>query len=256
MIENRHSTATGEALSVADAISAMDRERTCGLCGQTFVGIVCGPCSAKRREEAETADASRMEATRKLFWQSICPVAYRDTDLNRIHPTLKTIAETWEPGGKTSIVLAGDSGEGKTRAGFHILWRFLASGRSVYALHAGDAWDDSGDTPRGLSSAIYAQFSNDAKIEAEASSVLSSARAASFLLLDDIGKERESSSGQLSPVMAEALFNLIEYRAIHGKATILTSNMAAKGLALRFPADKQQPLRRRLIEFYTAPPIQ
>jgi len=244
-----------QPVSIGDILQDFGKPKVCGICGQTFTTIVCQPCSDKRRAEVEAQERQAQEQRRRELWESICPPIYRDTDWSRITPRLRKIGQTWQPGQKHSLALAGDTGIGKTRAAFGILSRYFARKRSIFALHVGDAWDHSGDGIRGLSSAVYAQFSDDARIRAEAQAILARARKVSFLLLDDLGKERESNSGRLSETMAEALFSLLEARMIAGRTTILTSNLASRDFVSRFPVDKQKPLRRRLLECYEAPSI-
>ena len=257
--DQRTTIATGQAADVGAAFAAYadPKPRVCGLCGETFTGICCPPCAEKAiAKQAEEQEAEKIAAKRKHWNETICPPAYRKTDWKRddVNPQCREIARKWEPGAKPSLILFGETGLCKTRAALWILRRKFAAGRSVYAVSSGDTWDQPGAI-RGLSSAMIQQFSDDPLQKADAQSVLRQCRAASFLLIDDVGKERSGPRGSISEACAEVLFNVIDYRAIHGKSTILTTNMDVETLIGRFPIDKQKPLERRLREFFDAPEL-
>ena len=234
----------------------LERERTCVDCGRVFHGLIglCGDCGTARVEREQEVQRLAQQKVRKKRWLQMCPQLYQETDWanTALRPDLVKLARTWQPGEeKHSLLLMGDTGLGKTRVAFGLLQRFHEAGRSVYALHAGDAWDH-GDHVQGLSSAVRLQYSEEMPLIEASRDCLRRARTCSLLLLDDLGKERASgNTGLLSEAVSEALFNLIEHRLTHRLPLIVTTNANGPALEIRLGTDRGPALLRRLSEVCT-----
>ncbi|WP_345739010.1 hypothetical protein [Prosthecobacter algae] len=231
------------------------RERVCVDCGCTLTGVLglCGDCAEVRQWREVEGRRLAEQKVRQSRWQALCPPLYRHTDWAHadLAPGLVALVQSWQPAPGRSLLLTGGTGLGKTRAAFALLQRVHDSGRSVYALHAGDAWDH-GSHLQGLASAVRLQYHEDPRVAQTAAHCLHRARTCSLLLLDDVGKERASGqTGQLSEAVGEALFGLIEHRLVHALPLILTTNAPGATLQHRLGPDRGAPLLRRLLESCT-----
>ena len=218
---------------------------------------LCGGCAEARLEREQAGRHLAEQKVRNEKWRQLCPPLYRDTDLSHpgLCPRLVQRVRTWPQGagqgsdGGASLLLSGTTGRGKTRLAFALLRRFHDLGRSVYALHAGDAWDRGPHHIQGLSSAARLQYSDAPATAQSARQCLQRARTCRLLLLDDLGKERATTSGgPLSEAVGEALFALIEHRLTHRLPMILTTNATSTPLETRLGPDRGLPLIRRLLE--------
>lgn len=225
-----------------------DRPQDCPGCGVVHVSFraLCDAClQAALEAEAMTEKDGRIRH-RKLAWRGVCPPAYRDTDWSLVHPVLSPLSTEWEPNPKRFLILAGKTGVGKTRCAFGILHRMLlTAGRSVHAVHAGDAWDH-GRHVQGLSSAARLRYSDDHRIAAAAEDCMRRCKSADILLIDDLGKERTGNDGRVSEAVQEAIFGVVEFRVAHQKPIIVTTNTTETAIERRFSGDKAPPLLRRL----------
>lgn len=238
---------------------SLEKIRVCLDCKLEFVGLltICGDCSEARLLLESQAKERARRKVRGREWCVACPPDYRSTDWRRVglSKACVDLALNWRPGtAQHSLCIHGETGLGKTRAAFAILSRFHEVGWSVYALHAGDAWDKLPEV-RGLASAARLQYDDDTKVAQGARECLRRARVAQILLLDDIGKERAGSDGLLSEAVSEAFFSLVEFRLAHQMPTIWTCNSDADTLLARFGEDRGRPLMRRLFDVSQAPII-
>lgn len=259
-----HAKATQEpekrgTTAVADAVGSLIRQRVCLDCQGTFEGMLslCPDCADARYELDQQKRRAAADKAKAAEWLAICPPLYRDTDWSRreIAPECVKLAGNWTPGSPVhSLALFGTTGKGKTRAAFSILSRHHARGWSVYAIHAGDAWD-SPKRIQGLSSAARLQYSETEHIADSARHALNRARDCDLLLLDDVGKERAGKDGRLSEAVGESFFGLIEFRLSHLLPTIWTCNAQARDLMARFGPDRGAPLMRRLSEASETPTL-
>ena len=99
------------------------------------------------------------------------------------------------------------------------------------------------------------QFDDNMKVRLTAIECLRRAREAQMLLIDDIGKERATSSGEVTETVGDALHSLIEFRVSNKLPTIWTCNMDAAGLERRLGADRGGPTLRRLRDVSYLPRI-
>jgi hypothetical protein len=224
----------------------------CPDCGHSHVSIAafCDDCTQLRLDAIQEEEAREKIAHKKEEWFRICPPTYRKTDWSRpkLSPKLAGIACNWQMApGKPFLILYGDTGRGKTRAGFAILRRMLLAGSSVHAIHAGDAWDQ-GYHIQGLSSAARLRYDEDDRIVKEANECLNRAKSCKYLLIDDLGKERTGRDGRVSEAVAEALFGVIERRLAFSQPTIITTNLSWAQVLNRFSTDRGYPLIRRIDE--------
>jgi hypothetical protein len=237
----------------------LERPLRCMDCGRMHTGFLslCGGCAEARLEREQAGCHLAQQKVRNERWRQLCPPLYRETDLAHpgLSPRLLERVGTWMPGagqgnpGRHCLLLSGTTGRGKTRLAFTALRRVHEAGRSVYALHAGDAWDRGPHHIQGLSSAARLQYSDDPASAQAARHCLHRARTCRLLLLDDVGKERATSTtGLLSEAVSEALFALIEHRLTHRLPMILTTNTPAPTLETRLGPDRGPPLLRRLLE--------
>lgn len=95
------------------------------------IGVACDDC----RKKAKIQDA--LERSR-IYWESLCPPSYQDTDKN--HPSFpkSQYASTKGYEGKESLFFYGPSGSGKTRIAMVLLKRCLVR----YNLHVGVLWPE------------------------------------------------------------------------------------------------------------------
>lgn len=95
------------------------------------IGVACDEC----RKKANIQDA--LERSR-IYWESICPPSYQDTDKN--HPSFPKAqyAATKDYQGKETLFFYGPSGSGKTRIAMVLLKRCLVR----YNQHVGVLWPE------------------------------------------------------------------------------------------------------------------
>ena len=160
------------------------------------------------------------------------PVAFHDTDINRLGGGLRTIVN-WEPSAKPFLLLHGTTGAGKSRAAwmaFNRLWRNNYPARAVWL------------PMRKLEAAIERGFDDH-----KHGQVLDYFCTVALLSLDDLGKER------LTARMEADLFGIIDERTQNLRPTIITTNYNGNTLLERFGNQETgQAFLRRLREFSTA----
>ena len=182
----------------------------------------------KMRELAGNRDAAAAAAVLRTSWQAIRPALYADTDLRRIHPAAVDAARSWKFG-SMGMILAGNTGAGKTRLLYWMLEHFHMAGRSVVILSA-KAFEHaisrrSGDSMRELDAYIRGLIRCD------------------ILALDDLGKERATER------VESELFHVIETRTGNLSPFFATTQFSDEELAGHYSPDVGSAIIRRLKEF-------
>ena len=241
-----------EAEPIISPLAADETEEiVCTECGAIFVWArtevlgrvfgrpsVCPAC----RATAATADSARLsaqlKAARAADWKTICPAEFRNTDAARV-PWQKgwCAATRWQTHveGKRNprglALIHPQTGAGKTRSAYEAVRRAHLAGLGCYSISASRfAW------------AATSQF-GDGDRALKARNILESARSASVLLLDDIGKERMTERPEAE------LFSVLDDRTNRQKPTIWTANHSPKELLATFSAERGPYIVRRLEEF-------
>lgn len=102
------------------------------MCRKFFAPLTaCDECRAKHAKDDALERA-------KVYWESICPAAFRDTDKNHKDFPKSQYEATRDYKGKESLLLFGESRKGKTRLGMLLLKRCLVR----YGLHVNVLWPE------------------------------------------------------------------------------------------------------------------
>jgi DNA replication protein DnaC len=154
--------------------------------------------------------------SRERSWEFRCPPAYRNTIPEQV-PNLRKFKEVqdWKYG-ETGLLLVGPTRRGKTRAAWMLLKRlYLEEERSFEAFQPMDlklkvatAWCDPG----------------------EADNWVWEIRHTDVLFLDDL------DTIKFTETVEETIYDLFEFRPIHGKPVIVTVNVTGRKLAERMNA--------------------
>lgn len=161
-------------------------------------------------EEMETARREEITRTRAIELDSIVPAAYQKTDQSRLEQNALAEVLMWAATPKEmtrNLVLGGTTGRGKTR----LAWEAI---KSRYIQHGG--------RPRSIGAETFARRMLR---ETDLIDKLAWAR---LLLIDDLGKERMTSTAE------SVIFELIRERTDNELPTIYTTNFDPPRLAKRF----------------------
>jgi len=110
------------------------------MCRKFFAPLTaCDECRAKHAKDDALERA-------KVYWESICPAAFRDTDKNHKDFPKAQYEATREYKGKESLLLFGPSRSGKTRLAMVLLKRCLVR----YGLHVGVLWPERLKSVKGM----------------------------------------------------------------------------------------------------------
>lgn len=203
----------------------MEYEPAIFLEREVFLPKNCVPCSKKIDEEMSALEKKEREFRFKSNWKEMCPPLYRDTDLKRLPKQARKVME-WEFGSQ-GLMIAGDTGKGKTRAAFLLMERLHSEGLSVGIFH-GNSFSHQ--------CAVKFFESNGERWIAELAN-------RKVVFFDDLGKFKMTER-----VEAE-LFGLIEMRIANLLPVIVTTNMTGGELKGKMTSDRGEPLVRRLCEF-------
>lgn len=189
----------------------------------------CDECIPKLEQEANQAEALRIEAERVQEWDKICPPLYRDTDRSKLVIKPATIDKVlkWSVGPK-GIALAGKTGAGKTRTMFLLLHKLHTDGHRVMAMSA-----------KKFEGYCHRMFEKDD----DARDRLRMMKRAEILFIDDVGKEKFTER------VESEFYDLIETRTSHLRPILWTCNTNGAGLIAMMSADRGEPIVRRLKEF-------
>jgi DNA replication protein DnaC len=175
-----------------------------------------------------TIDPVRL-LTLKSQWEAICPPLYRDTDVDRLPQPATGKVLSWEHNPK-GLLIAGDTGKGKTRATYSLLRRLHFEGRTIAAFDA---------------ISFGHRCSTAFKDPEQGMKWIHNLCRADILFLDDFGKIK------MTDRVESELFGLVELRVSHLKPIIVTTNASGATLEDMLSADRGAPLVRRLREFCT-----
>lgn len=198
-----------------------------------------GECSICRRErlnrlEAEAARSATSVEARQEAVASLesFPEVIRETDRERMSPSLLSVVDAWNPSARRSLIIFGGTRTGKTRAAYLVAERFAkATGRSP-VFHS----------MRTFSAALMKGFRDKRHDEQ-----LDSLCRAPLLVLDDLGKEK------LTDRLASDLFALIDDRTANRRPTVITTNLDGNALEAKLSHSDPElaaALVARLREFF------
>jgi hypothetical protein len=228
----------------------------------------CPECTERLAEEAEREheEKERKKAAEKLARLKektdnnvfeLTPPRYQKTNLN--HPAFNGAlwkkVKAWRPCDETPFLgLIGDSGACKTRIAF-MLFREIIGERVKPIGEQGNVYvpDFAALTSPEFSQLVGKQFishsgprgSWDEDPKQEARRELDGIRNCQVLLLDDLGKAKNT------PSVAAELFAIIDHRHAHNLATIWTANSTPEEIVNGMTEDMAGPLAGRLIECST-----
>lgn len=196
----------------------------------------CSRCLKQQPAESEIpSDCERRtsfalcEACRQFQWLRVCPPEFRELDRAR-HPLPHKLEEVlaWQYG-RRGLLLHGETGTGKTRAGWWLGRREFMAGRSFEGISA-----------QALDVELPARFAESA---ASAAKLVIRWTTVKLLLLDDPFKAR------LSDRVEQTLFELIDTRGARCLPTIVTCNDTRDMLLARMSSDRGVAFVRRLDDY-------
>lgn len=204
------------------------------LTGKQIGSPICNPCwdaEVKEREEKLKREELRK---REAVWESVCPLIYRNTDLNdqRLNKPAVSAVLRWEPRERKGLGLIGTTGIGKTRSLFMALRKAFDLDLSVAAI-----------SHTKLSRIAMDAYSGEKDERKDAREVLRELHQVEVVLLDDLGKPPSTDRAD------SELEELIEDRTSQGRAILWSANASGEWLIKRFGIDRGEPLVRRLAEF-------
>jgi hypothetical protein len=190
-----------------------------------FFCPACAPIvREKQRRVREDLDRRLLDAQ----WLTLCPSEFLAVD-HRLLPdsNLFDRVQAWTCGPR-GLVVAGETGMGKTRACWSLLHREFMAGHSVFALSAYDLarWPA---RVRNESICVDAILKRLASVE--------------ILYLDDPFKSR------LTPTVEELLFVALDERSSRRRPTIFSFNDSAATLLERLSTDRAKAFLRRVRDF-------
>jgi DNA replication protein DnaC len=163
----------------------------------------------------------------EVWWKSICPPLYQESDPARL-PRLPEVMK-WTYGSR-GLILMGKTGAGKTRCA----WQLLK--REHFANHRITAFDQVSFAHKCVSmfSAVETSGWED---------WIEGVQKAPIVFFDDLGKFRFSERVEME------LSNIIEFRTSHLLPIIVTTNDDGDSLKARMSENRGEPVVRRLREF-------
>lgn len=181
---------------------------------------ICMSPECKAKEEAELK--AQAEASKRFRGESLplddMPPVFKDTDINRIHPRLKTAVEQFDPNKRgQSYLLHGGTRHGKSRAAWEMVKKTVAINQTYKVL-----------TMRQFEAAVEASFHSHTH-----GKLLETYCCVHLLVLDDLGKE------QLTKRLAADLFAVVDDRTQNLRNTVVTTNLRSDEIEAKFGSDKQ-----------------
>lgn len=192
---------------------------------EAFAPKNCPACSKFLDDERKESEEREKLVWRKREWREMCPPLYRDTDVKRLPEQAKKVTE-WKFNPK-GLMIAGDTGKGKTRAAFLLMERLNNEGLSVGVFHGNS-------------------FAHQCALkfyESCGERWISDLASRKVVFFDDLGKFK------LTERVEAELFGLIEMRIANLLPVIVTTNMTGVELKGKMTNDRGESLVRRLCEF-------
>jgi len=184
---------------------------------------ICERCDAIKRRKWLLEELTMVRDLR-LQW-SMIPARFRQHDPARDPLHLADWAEGMR---NRNVFLSGQNGTGKTHNLSHAAYRLVRDGvPGVLWLFCPDFLGD-----------VCAALGDNAK---RARGLVSEATAAALLLLDDLGKERETERS------GEVLFCLLDARLRNGRPTWITTNLSGSEIEAKYGPDRGPAIRSRLL---------
>ena len=188
----------------------------------------CDACqpAVEEKQRREREDLARRQ--RDAEWLTLCPDEFVTVDRRLLpDPGLFDRVQAWSHG-QRGLVVAGETGFGKTRACWALLHREFMAGHSVFALSAFDLarWP--------------AKVMNE---PTRADATLKRLAAVETLYLDDPFKSR------LTPTVEELLFVALDERTSRRKPCLFSFNDSAATLMKRLSTDRAKAFLRRIRDF-------
>lgn len=188
---------------------------------------VCPTCCEKHTREAEIRRADDLKEQMESQWRSICPPAYRDTEISKLpNPAKADEILNWKYG-KTGILLHGKTRKGKSRCAWLLCQRVFMAGKSIKVLDAMAGFE------------YMSAFSNSGR---DAQEWVGSYCRCSLLFFDDVFKAKLTDSFEA------AVFAIVDYRMSHNLPILATLNDTGDTLASRMSPDRGDAFVARLKE--------
>ncbi len=180
------------------------------------------PCACERRRQAEIAQHALPLELRRMTFE-----AYQVNDQNRkaVEAARRCAADPWA--GTPLLTVVGSNQTGKTHLAAAIINQVLCQGEPAYIRNVPDLLDD-----------LRAGF-DDARFW----KTFDQAKTAPVLLLDDLGAQSDSGSGDPYAVTwtQDKLYRIINTRLVHQLPTLVTTNCTRKMLPPRIAARLWNP---------------
>jgi DNA replication protein DnaC len=197
-----------------------------------FAPKYCQSCIEEHQRTHARIAGQQQADDLKHKWERLCPAIYRDTDVNRLTPTMRKYAETWTSEDGRGLAFVGATGKCKTRVGYMVLARYHFGGHRVFGI-----------TSAKLAALYQNKFSTDNEVRGESTEKLKLIERIPILLLDDVGQEK------ITERTGSEFFSLIEQRTSWKRPTLWTSNLDAAAFRQALGAQRGDPTVRRLREF-------
>lgn len=179
------------------------------------------------KQRAEADETARKCAEHEKRWTDLCPVIYRDTNVDELPDqpaTMKVLAWTYQERG---MLLHGPTRAGKSRSAWLLMRQLHDAGRSIMAFD-GIGWFIK----------VGAAFREIEKADLW----LDSLTRVDVLFLDDIFRGRMTDAQDL------ALWGVMERRTSNRRPVIITTN-ATSEVILTNTGEQMEPIIERMREF-------
>lgn len=204
---------------------------------------MCEPCTAN------VIKKNHLEALAKVqeMVSNKTPLRFQSTDTNHedFNRRLWERVQTWRPAASRPwIGLIGATGKCKTRCAY-LLFKDLAA---YVTKPCSDPWSRpkipsvQSVTAYEFAEAVTGKFGNESN---ECKTTLKRLRNADLLLLDDIGKQRNT------PALSSELFAILDHRHAENLTTIWTANSTPEAFLSDMDSDMSEPLAGRIRESST-----